>query len=249
MAAQKFAPPPIHWAAGCQPAAGRPPATSAAMQRKPAIAPPAVHWPATHKPVAAPPAAVQAMKAFSATQRPGMNRRHSAGDELVSGSGAFQLRSHDKQVMSRPSGVYNFVRVQGMTRNQAATYMGAKSPHAALAAGRPVLYAGTAAFDGGDLKWWSNYSGTYQPQAAFSRQAALPEDKFVPWQKLQLGGVGLQRGMLADKRTVTAPDSKKFLAKPAETKAEAKPVAAPADAKPHAPAHSAVPSAKKQTKA
>lgn len=145
------------------------------------------------------------MRAFAAHQRPQGSRDASAGDELVGGAdGRFQLR-HGNQVLSRPSGVYNFVRVQGATRNQTATMMSARAPHASLAAGRPVLYAGTAAFDGGTLQWWSNYSGTYQPQAEFHRQAALPDDKFVPWQRLQLGGVGLQRGMLSDHRGVGLP--------------------------------------------
>lgn len=147
------------------------------------------------------------MRTFAPHQRPQGQRFTQPGDELVGGAdGSFQLRRHDNQVLSRPDGVYNFVRVQGMTRNQSATVMSARAPHASLADGRPVLYAGTAAFDGGKLQWWSNYSGTYQPQAEFHRQAALPDDKFVPWQRLQLGGVGLQRGMLSDHRGVTLPD-------------------------------------------
>ena len=35
-------------------------------------------------------------------------------------------------------------------------------------------------FERGQMAWWSNYSGTYQPIAAFRAQAGLPEDKFVP---------------------------------------------------------------------
>lgn len=170
--------------------------------------PPPVRW---HTPPAAAragtaPATAQPMRAFAAHQRPAGHRDRSAGDELVGGAdGLFQLRRHDNQVLTRPSGVYNFVRVQGTTRNQAATMLSARAPHASLAGGRPVLYAGTAAFDGGKLQWWSNYSGTYQPQAEFHRQAALPNDKFVPWQRLQMGGIGLQRGMLADHRGAGLP--------------------------------------------
>ena len=50
------------------------------------------------------------------------------------------------------------------------------------------------------MAWWSNYSGTYQPIAAFRAQAGLPEDKFVPWQKLQMGGVAMQRGTFSERR-------------------------------------------------
>lgn len=168
--------------------------------------PPPVRW---HTPPAsahAGAATAQPMRAFAAHQRPPGQRDGSTGDELVGGAdGRFQLRRHSNHVLTQPSGVYNFVRVQGATRNQAATMLSARAPHASLAGGRPVLYAGTAAFDGGRLQWWSNYSGTYQPQAEFHHQAALPDDKFVPWQRLQLGGVGLQRGMLADHRGVGLP--------------------------------------------
>lgn len=162
--------------------------------------PPPIAW------RSAPAGTAQPMRAFAAHQRPAHSQRDNpAGDELVGGAdGLFQLRHHN-QVLSRPSGVYNFVRVQGATRNQTATMLSARAPHASLAAGQPVLYAGTAAFDGGKLQWWSNYSGTYQPQAEFHRQAALPDDKFVPWQRLQLGGVGMQRGMLADHRGTGLP--------------------------------------------
>ena len=149
---------------------------------------------------------MQPLRTFAAHQRPQGGRATPPGEELVSGgSGLFQLRSPDSQTLSPPSGQYNFVRVQGLTRNQTTTVLSSRAPHAALAGGRPVLYAGTAAIDAGKLQWWSNYSGTYQPLAEFNRQAALPPDKFVPWQKLQMGGMGMQRGMLRDHRQAGAP--------------------------------------------
>lgn len=152
---------------------------------------------------------VQPARSFEAnTKRHPAESRRLHVDELVSvAGGAFQARDPERHVLSRPSGVYNFVRVEGATRNQAATFISARAPHATLAAGRPVLYAGTAAFNAGTLAWWSNYSGTYQPNAEFNRQAALPTDKFVPWQKLQIGGVGLQRGMLSDHRAANRPQA------------------------------------------
>lgn len=185
------------------------------------------------------PGTVQQSRAFSALPKPKAGpKRDATIDELVStAGGAFQMRDPEHHVMRAPNGVFNFVRVQGATRNQASTYISSRAPHAMLAGGHPVLYAGTASFDAGKLAWWSNYSGTYQPNAEFNRQAALPPDKFVPWQRLQMGGVGLQRGMLADHRKAAQPEAPKREAakpQPAQSqpaKAEAKP-AARAEAKP-----------------
>ena len=52
-------------------------------------------------------------------------------------------------------------------------------------------------------------------------QAALPRDRFVPWQKLQLGGQGMQRGMLSDQRRSQAPEQQAPAKR--KTKAEVKP--------------------------
>ncbi|MFP4362044.1 MAG: hypothetical protein ACLFTG_15415 [Alphaproteobacteria bacterium] len=104
-----------------------------------------------------------------------------------------------------PDGTYNFVRVQGRLPREAPTLVSARLPHARLADGRPVLYAGTAAFAQGRMEWWSNYSGTYQPLAAFRSRAGLPDDKFVPWQELQLGGHAQQRTTFRERRRVPPP--------------------------------------------
>lgn len=175
---KRFAPPPPHWS-------GRPS--------------PAAPGNAVQRPV------VQRQASFDAL-RTGKAERASAGDELVRVQGdQFLLQVADRGVRVKPNGTYNFVRVQGNTRNDAHTFVSSKSGHAGLAGGKPVLYAGTVRFDSGKLDWWSNYSGTYQPIAAFRQQAQLPEDNFVPWQKLQMGGIGLQRGMFNDRRASTAP--------------------------------------------
>jgi hypothetical protein len=175
----------------------------------------------------APPGAVaQPMKTFDAirTAHHG-GQRVSAGDELVSaGNAIFQLRQPDRGVMVRPNGTYNFVRVAGETRAQSQTLVSSKAGHAAIAGGRPVLYAGTVRFDNGALDWWSNYSGTYQPIAAFRAQANLPEDRFTPWQRLQMGGVGMQRNTFRDQRRTLEP------AKPAAPPAPVKPASAAAAA-------------------
>jgi hypothetical protein len=110
------------------------------------------------------------------------------------------VRSAQRHTLSPPSGTFNFVRVQGDTPRARQVLVSVKLAHAQLAGGRPVIYAGTARFDRGEMVWWSNYSGTYQPIAAFRAQAGLPEEKFVSWQRLQMGGVAMQRGTFIERR-------------------------------------------------
>jgi len=59
--------------------------------------------------------------------------------------------------------------------------------HPAIAAGRPVLYAGEAYFDNGKLEWWSNGSGNYRPDAEHAEQAELPMDRFYTYQDVLKG--------------------------------------------------------------
>lgn len=145
---------------------------------------------------------------FAAAHRPmpSVGPPRGAAEELVAQpGGAFQVRSARRQTLAPPSGTFNFVRVQGDTPRARPILVSAQLPHAQIAAGRPVVYAGTARFDRGQMAWWSNYSGTYQPIAAFRAQAGLPEDKFVPWQKLQMGGTAMQRGTFTERRAAEAP--------------------------------------------
>ena len=107
--------------------------------------------------------------------------------------------------MTPPTGTFNFVRVHGETPHNRPLLISAKLAHAQMAGGRPVVYAGTARFDRGEMAWWSNFSGTYQPIAAFRAQAGLPDDKFVPWQKLQMGGTAMQRGIFTERRPAGRP--------------------------------------------
>lgn len=116
------------------------------------------------------------------------------------------MRSPQRQTLSPPSGTFNFVRVYADAPRSRPVLVSSRLAHAQLAGGRPVVYAGTAKFERGEMAWWSNYSGTYQPIAAFHARAGLPEDKFVPWQKLQMGGTAMQRGTFTERRTV-APAS------------------------------------------
>jgi hypothetical protein len=142
---------------------------------------------------------------FAATKRVMTQVKGSPEELLSQPDGSYRVRSAERGTLAPPTGVYNFVRVQGTTRSEQNLYVSPRMPHAHLAGGRPVLYAGTAKLDGGKLDWWSNFSGTYQPIAEFRAQARLPVDKFVKWQNLQLNGVGLQRGMLNGRSPTATP--------------------------------------------
>src|ERR1700689_657078 len=137
---------------------------------KPKIAPPPL-LPARGSAVPPPPRPGVAQRAAAVTFAPtkrAAGRGVGAASELMSQpDGSFRLRSLDRGTLAPPSGVFNFARVQGVTRNDAHIYASSQLPHASLAQGKPVIYAGTAKFDAGKLEWWSNYSGTYQPIAEF----------------------------------------------------------------------------------
>src|SRR5271163_1607108 len=68
--------------------------------------------------------------------------------------GGFQLRSAERQTTSPPTGTFNFVRVHGDTPRSRPLLVSAKLAHAQMASGRPVVYAGTARFDRGEMGWW-----------------------------------------------------------------------------------------------
>jgi hypothetical protein len=120
--------------------------------------------------------------------------------------GGFQVRSAQRQTLSPPSGTFNFVRVHGDAPRAKPVLVSTKLPHGQLAGGRPVVHAGTARIEPGEMAWWSNYSGTYQPIAAFRAQAGLPEDKFVRWQKPQMDGVSMQHGTFAERLAAGVPE-------------------------------------------
>lgn len=179
---RSFAPPPPHWP-------GRGPAASAGA---PPVRPGGGQ-------------AAQAFRTFGALRAEKAERTRPGNELLPAHDGQFHMRTPDRGLRVKPNGTYNFVRVHGETRNQAHTYVSSDASHAKLAEGRAVLYAGTIRFDNGSVDWWSNYSGTYQPIAAFRQQAQLPDDRFVPWQRLQMGGNAMQRNTFADRRSATAP--------------------------------------------
>jgi hypothetical protein len=138
--------------------------------------------------------------------------------------GSFRVRAGEAAPRP-PTGTYNFVQLNGATPSSHPVFVSPHLTHAQLAQGKPVVYAGTARFEKGRMEWWSNYSGTYQPIAAFHAQAKLPGEKFVPWQTLQLGGHAMQRPMLGERKAAARPQT----AARAPAKPEAK-AAAPAAA-------------------
>ncbi len=145
------------------------------------------------------------MNSLAQNWRPG--RAAPAGFEVEARrSGEFGLAGGGDRRGAAPDGAYNFVRVQGGAPNRSRLLISAGLAHADLAAGAPVVYAGTVRFERGRVAWWSNYSGTYQPIAAFRERAKLPEDRFVPWQNLQLGGLAQQRTLQRDHRPLAAPE-------------------------------------------
>lgn len=200
------------------------------------FAPPPPHWPGRGPaaPAGAAPAraggqAVQAFRTFGALRAEKAERTRPGNELLPAHDGQFHMRTADRGLRVKPNGTYNFVRVHGETRNQAHTYVSSEASHARLAEGRGVLYAGTIRFDNGSIDWWSNYSGTYQPIAAFRQQAQLPDDRFVPWQRLQMGGNAMQRNTFSDRRSTTAPPlAEAGRAKADERQARTVPAAAPA---------------------
>jgi hypothetical protein len=181
MSKAKIAPPPTRFAAAV-PSPSRP--AGAAVQRSTAVT-------------------------FAATKKVVGRRTGEASELLSMPDGSFRLRSLDRGTLAPPSGTFNFVRVHGQTKNDAHLYASSQLPHASLAQGKPVIYAGTAKLESGRLEWWSNYSGTYQPIAEFRGQAKLPVEKFMPWQKLQMGGASMQRGTFNDRTAKAAPEGKK----------------------------------------
>lgn len=81
-----------------------------------------------------------------------------------------------------PNSKYIFVRMGSGETLLHPTYR-----HPALAEGRPVHYAGEAYFDNGRLRWWSNGSGNYRPDADHADQAGLPMDRFFSYDEIMKG--------------------------------------------------------------
>ena len=90
-----------------------------------------------------------------------------------------QVNSHGVNV---PNQQYNFVRTR-----EGEMLLHARYRHPSIAEGKQVLYAGEIFFNNGQLEWWSNGSGHYQPDAEDAKQANLPLDQFFSYQQVIKG--------------------------------------------------------------
>lgn len=116
----------------------------------------------------------------------------------------FKLREfvgHYRMSRGREHGQYvpnsRFVFV---TTTEGETLMHQRFRHPSLSQGKPVLYAGEAYFNNGNLEWWSNGSGNYRPDAAHATQAGLPMDHFYSYD-------AVLKGQHAKRRTEPAAES------------------------------------------
>ena len=90
-----------------------------------------------------------------------------------------QVNSHGVNV---PNQQYNFVRTR-----EGEMLLHARYRHPSIAEGKQVLYAGEIFFNNGQLEWWSNGSGHYQPDAEDAKQANLPLEQFFSYQQIIKG--------------------------------------------------------------
>jgi RHS repeat-associated protein len=82
-----------------------------------------------------------------------------------------------------PNGLYNFVVQDGQTFISRGNF--GRGGHLDLSRGLDVDYAGQIRFghgnNAGQLRFWDNASGHFQPPAGFSHQAPLPPGSFQPF--------------------------------------------------------------------
>lgn len=101
---------------------------------------------------------------------------------LNSFAGQYRLHQVHSHGVNVPNQQYNFVRTR-----EGNTLLHNRYRHPSIAEGKQVLYAGEVYFDNGNLKWWSNGSGHYQPGADDAEQANLPMDRFYSYQQIIKG--------------------------------------------------------------
>lgn len=101
---------------------------------------------------------------------------------LDSFANQYRLHRVGTHCVNVPNMKYNFVRTR-----EGQTLLHNRYRHPSLAEGQQVLYAGEVFFNNGNLEWWSNGSGHYQPDADGAEQANLPMDSFYSYQQIIRG--------------------------------------------------------------
>jgi hypothetical protein len=94
----------------------------------------------------------------------------------------YRLHKVNSHSVNVPNQQYNFVRTR-----EGDMLLHARYRHPSIAEGKQVLYAGEIFFNNGQLEWWSNGSGHYQPYAEDAVQANLPMDQFYSYQQIIKG--------------------------------------------------------------
>src|ERR1044071_542290 len=108
---------------------------------------------------------------------------------LDSFANQYRLHRAGTHSINVPNMKYNFVRTR-----EGQTLLHNRYRHPSLAEGQQVLYAGEVFFNNGNLEWWSNGSGHYQPDADGAEQANLPMDYFYSYQQVIKGEHLRKRG-------------------------------------------------------
>ena len=114
---------------------------------------------------------------------------------LDSFANQYRLHRVHTHSVNVPNMKYNFVRTR-----EGQTLLHNRYRHPSLAEGEQVLYAGEVFFNNGQLEWWSNGSGHYQPDADGAEQANLPMDYFYSYQQVIKGEHMRKRGLTKGER-------------------------------------------------
>ena len=101
---------------------------------------------------------------------------------LNSFAGQYRLQRPKIHGVNVPNQQYNFVRTR-----EGEMLLHNRYRHPSIAEGKQVLYAGEIFFNNGQLQWWSNGSGHYQPDIDDAKQANLPMDQFYSYQQVIKG--------------------------------------------------------------
>ena len=180
--------PPNRRAAPLSPNVYRPQPVPKVLQRKThvAVVQPKIAGPNSQARVPAPPVkstVVQAVK-FYPNLHPGAVEPVNPENifRLDSVADRYRLHRQHTHSVNVPNQQYNFVRTR-----EGEMLLHNRYRHPSIAEGKQVLYAGEVYFNNGNLEWWSNGSGHYQPGADDAEQASLPLDRFFSYQQIIKG--------------------------------------------------------------